>query len=420
MFKSIKIGLSKNFFLVFLIILISLFQLTPLLYENYKAIIIGLWMLAIVYFVGADKKKASSELRKMCIWGGIYIGIGFAYSILGISDGQIVRNMLFSLFVFPMFLLTLMDCKLSKYNARLLFHIIAFIAAVNILENIRLSYIYPYIALMSEEILAEQGLSGLNAGGSSFIAMSVFYLAIMMIAYFNSTKKGEKIVLLIYASIAAWFVVFCSYKASSILFAIITVSAVVILDKVKNVKTAFVILLMIGLAFLILKDIIIHTLVNVIDDPRVGGRLLVFADEDFGEAHDNSLNSRMDFWLVSLRTWIATPMNFIFGIGDHYRSFTSNTAESGIGNHSEFLDVLAKYGMIGGLIIYKILKLLFDYTKKMASGRLYLKVLIFFLLIVMFGFTKKIILPSISIMFFILFPLCLYNINGNERRRKYS
>lgn len=418
MLKSVGPGLYRNTLLVLLIILISLFHLTPLLYENYKVVIIALWMLTIVYFVVTGKKRTSYELRKMCIYGIVYIVIGLIYSILGISDKNIIRNMLFSLFVFPMFLLLLVDCKITSYNAKFLFHAIALITAINILENIRLSYIYPYIALMSEEMLKEQGLSGLNAGGAPFIAMSVFYLAIIVIAYSNSTIKGEKIVLLIYASIAGWFVVFCSYKASSIIFALLTVSAMIILDKVKNVKKAFAFLLILGLLSFLLKDQIIHTLVNVIGNSRVEGRLLVFADEDFGEAHDNSLNSRMELWKISLHTWIANPVNFIFGIGDHYRSIASDTVGSGIGNHSDFLDILAKYGIIGGLILYNILKLLFDYSKKMVSGRLYLKVLLFFALIIMFGFTKKIILPSISIMLFVLFPLCLYNINGSKGHRK--
>lgn len=420
MLKRTKLGLSKNVLLVFLIILISLCHLTPLVYENYKPVTIALWLLAIVYFVGAGKSRASSELKKMCVWGAIYITIGLIYSVFGISDDKIIRNMLFSLFVFPMFLLTLMDCKLVIYNAKLLFHVIALITAVNIIDNIRLSYIYPYIALMSEEALAEQGLSGLNAGGSPFIAMSVFYLAIIMIAFFNSTVKGERIVFLIYASIATWFVVFCSYKASSIIFAILTVSAMIIFDKVKNVKKAFVVLVITGLLFVLLKDLIIYAIVNVIDDSRVGGRLLVFADDDLGKAHDNSLNSRMDLWQVSLNTWIASPVNFLFGIGDHYRSATASTAGSGIGNHSDFFDVLARYGLIGGLVLFNIFKVYFNYIKRMVSGRLYLKVLIFFALIIVFGFTKKIILPSISIMIFILFPLCLYNINSNERYRKHA
>ena len=418
MFKSIKLGLSKNVLLVFLIILISLCHLTPLVYENYKAVTIALWMLAIVYFVGAVKSGVSSELEKMCVCGGIYIAIGLIYSVFGISDDKIIRNMLFSLFVFPMLLLLLMDCKITKHNARLLFHAIALIAAVNILDNIRLSYIYPYIAMMSEEVLAEQGLSGLNAGGSPFIAMSVFYLAIIMIAFLNSTIKGEKIVLLIYASVAIWFVVFCSYKASSIIYAILTVSAMIILDKVKKVKTAVVVLVITGLLFLLFKDFIIHALVNAIDDSRVGGRLLVFADDDLGEAHDNSLNGRMDLWQVSLNTWLASPVNFVFGIGDHYRSVIVSTSGTGIGNHSDFFDILARYGIIGGLVLFYMLKFFFDYMKRLVSGRLYLKVLIFFVLLVLFGFTKKIILPSISIMIFILFPLCLYIVKGNEKHRK--
>lgn len=412
MLRSIGLGLSKNTVLVILIILISLFHLTPLLYENYKAVIIGLWLIVIWFYISTSTKRASVETKKMLYWGGGYIVLGLVYSLFGISSGKIVSDMLFSLFVFPIMFLVLMDSKLTKYNAKLLFHVIAFIAAANLLDNIRLSNIYPYIALMSEEMLEEQGLTGLNVGGAPFIAMAVFYLTIVLIAYFSSTKKTEKYLLLIYAGIALWFIVFCSYKASNTIYALLIVAIMPLLNKVKKIGTATIVLGVFALILMVFIDPIIHSVVDAIGDYRVGSRLLVFAEEDSGYANDNSINSRMDLWAVSLRTWLDNPINFFFGIGEHNRHEFLNTAASGIGNHSDFFDILAKYGIIGGVILYNILKGLFEYSKKMVSGSLYLKVILFMALVVVFGLTKKIILPSISIMLFVFFPLCLFNLNS--------
>ena len=415
MLKSIRLGFAQNTVLMILIILTSLFHLTPLLYENYKIIIVLLWLLSICYFLVSNKRKASPKLKVMLLWGVGYIAIGFLYSILGISSGKIVRDMLFSLFLFPIMFLVLMDTKLSSHNVKLLFHVIAFIVALNILDNIRLSYLYPYIALMSQEVLEEQGLTGLNAGGAPFIAMAVFYLAIVMTAFFSSTEKYEKILFLLYAFIAFWFIVFCSFKASNAIYAMLTVAVMLLLDRIRKINTAIIILLISGFFLLLFLDPILHLIVDIIDNQRVGTRLLVFADEDIDSANANSINSRMDLWLVSLHTWIDNPVNFVLGIGEHSRhDYIMGTAESGVGNHSEFFDILAKYGILGGVILYNILKKLFDFSKQMVSGRLYLKVLIFFALIILFGFTKKIILPSISIMFFILFPLCLYKITSKK------
>ena len=166
-------------------------------------------------------------------------------------------------------------------------------------------------------------------------------------------------------------------------------------------------------------DPLIHLLVNLIDNSRVGSRLLIFTEEGDTYGNANSINSRMDLWLVSLRTWTNSIPSFIFGIGDHVRNDTISTEASGIGNHSDFFDILAKYGIIGGVILYNILKNLFVYTKGQVTRKQYLKVLVFFCLILVFGFTKKIVLPSISIMLFIFFPLCIYYINESDKTQKY-
>ena len=180
--------------MVFLIITTSLFHLTPLLYEKYKVTIIVLWLLSMAYFALSNKRHSSLDLRKMFAFGICYIIVGLLYSLVGISSGQLMRDMLFSLFIFPMMFLILMDCRITKYNVKLLFHAIAVIGALNIIDNIRLSFLYPGITLMSEEDLVMNGLSAFNAGGSPFISMATFYLAIVMIAFFHTKNKMEKFI----------------------------------------------------------------------------------------------------------------------------------------------------------------------------------------------------------------------------------
>lgn len=420
MFKTFIQGLSRNTFFVFLVIVASLFHLTPLLYENYKLIIIALWLLSMVYFVFSNKRKASSELKKMCVFGICYIVMGLIYSLVGISSGKIMRDMLFSLFVFPMMLLVLMDAKVTKYNVRLLFHVIAIIGAINIIDNIRLSFLYPGITTMTEDTLEKLGLTGFNVGGSPFISMATFYLAIVMIAFLYAKDMVDKFLFLFYAIIAFVFVVFFSFKASSLIYAILIVGIMFVVNSAKRPVKAAVAIGIIGGMSLIFIDPIIHLLISIIDNPRVGSRLLIFTEEGDAYGNANSINSRIDLWFLSLRTWLDTPSNFLFGIGEHSRNDFLRTDLSGIGNHSDFLDILAKYGIIGGIILFNILKRLFIYAKKLADSRSFYMIMVFFVLILMFGFTKKIILPSISIMMFVFFPLCLYYINGSESSRMHA
>lgn len=408
-------GFRDNTLLVILTIIVSVCHLTPLIYDGYKILTIASWILFILYYMASNKYGASKYAKGLLTVGILFIIQGVIYSIFGISSGKIMRDMIYSLFIFPIMCLVLIDAKITYNNARLLFHVIAFVAAANIVDNIRLSYIYPYICMMSEELLEQYGLTGLNVGGSPFISMAGFYLIIVMMAFLKSTNKIEKILFGIYSVIAFWFIVFCSFKASSVIYAMISVMALLVLNKSRNPKGALV---KIGIAFLVLSLFItplIHFLVDTIGDSRIGSRLLVFADDSEIDSNSNSVESRMELWMVSIKTWLSGPSNFIFGIGDHKTAdIVGATTATGIGNHSDFFDVLARYGLIGGFFMYLIIKKLYDYFISTIEERERMHILVFFVILILFGFTKKIVLPSVSIMMFIFLPLYFHYKNMND------
>lgn len=408
-------GFRDNTLLVLLTIIVSVCHLTPIIYDGYKILTIASWMLFILYYVASSKYGASKYTKGLLTVGVLFIVQGIIYSISGISSGKIMRDMIYSLFIFPIMCLVLIDAKITYNNARLMFHVIAFVAAANIVDNIRLSYIYPYICMMSEEVLEQNGLTGLNVGGSPFISMAVFYLIIVMIAFLKSTNKIERIIFAIYSVIALWFIVFCSFKASSVIYAMISVMALLVLNRSRNPKRALV---KIGIAFLVLSLFItplIHLLVDIIGDSRIGSRLLVFADDSEIDSNSNSVESRMELWLVSIKTWLSSPSSFMFGIGDHKTAdIVGSTAATGIGNHSDFFDVLARYGLIGGFFMYSIIKKLYEYVNSIVEERERMHILVFFVILVLFGFTKKILLPSISIMMFVLLPIYIHYKKMND------
>ena len=94
------------------------------------------------------------------------------------------------------------------------------------------------------------------------------------------------------------------------------------------------------------------------------------------------------------------------GIGDQTLSFGGDLIKSGIGGHSEFIDVLARYGLIGALIYWKIMSSLFKWFKNLTGGRKVFKyVNIIFFVIIMSGFLNPLFVPKPLLFMYLVFPI---------------
>ena len=117
--------------------------------------------------------------------------------------------------------------------------------------------------------------------------------------------------------------------------------------------------------------------------------------------------SRGELWQVSVKSWLSSFLSFLFGIGDHRWNDFTTTADSGIGNHSDLLDVLGRYGITGALILYSSIKKYYDYLQERFDSFFKFEVISFIILLLAIGFTKRFITAQQGIVIFILFPLAL-------------
>jgi len=110
------------------------------------------------------------------------------------------------------------------------------------------------------------------------------------------------------------------------------------------------------------KDDIISKRMNEI------GAILATKNVDNGESSD--FNTRMELIGTSFNTFLNNP---ILGVGYKYGYIFERSSEVGMGNHNEWVDALAKYGLMGG--VFYILVFLFALqniyrksNKKVSSG----------------------------------------------------
>ncbi len=147
-------------------------------------------------------------------------------------------------------------------------------------------------------------------------------------------------------------------------------------------------------------------MISIIDSDRITSRLEIFTSSgDVGES--STLMSREHLWLVSINSWLQDPLTFLFGIGDHDWVQLGSEEKSGIGNHSDILDVLARYGILGASVFYSSIIVYYKYLKRIYGGLYKWEIVSFMITILMMGLTKRFISGEVAIIYFILFPLSL-------------
>lgn len=407
---------STNFGRIFAILVLAVLTVTPKLFvEKY---LMALWFMFLVIESNC-LFKANRTLSKIGLLGILFVLMCIIYQLAGISSASLAYCMPEPFLYFsPIVALIIIDETNNEQQIRFLFHFISLAIAINIADNIRLSHEIGITNLAFQQlagVMEDEGVKGLNLGSSYFVNMAVFYTGIMFMSFLKTRITFEKILFFIYFGIGAYFIVMCSMKGSAIILLLVFLALIFIASRSKgNFGKILFFALLFGTILYLFRDTFINLLITIIDNERITERLIVFTSVD-NVSDSSTLMAREDLWRVSLRSWLNNPISFIFGIGDHNWEEFSSTAASGVGNHADLLDVLARYGLIGGLILYSSIKLLYDYLQKKFGSFFKWEILSFFVVLVLMGFTKKFVRAECAIAIFILFPLCL-RYYYNERK----
>lgn len=400
---------SGNFLFFFAILVMAVGTVTPLYYVEKNMMI--LWAVFLVFAVGY-LKNANYKIKQIGLLGLAFVIVCVIYKLIGVSSA-ILGYCIANPFVYfaPVIALAIIDKCNNESKIRFLLHIISLVIAINILDSIRLTYLFGLENVAFQQLAGilsdEEGISGLNLGSTFFVNMIVFYSNVVFFAFLKTNNKIEKVLFLIYFIISVYFIVMCSLKASAVLLLLVSIVLQYIahrggkrFGRVVTIACVFFVLLY------VFRDTIIDYLISVISSDRIATRLEVFTSTG-SVTESGTLMARENLWKVSVQSWLSSVGSFFFGIGDHSWNDFLTTEASGIGNHSDLIDVLGRYGLLGGAILYSSIKVYYDFLKDKYGSLFKYEILSFLCLIILMGTTKKFVAGEPAIVIFILFPLCL-------------
>lgn len=402
-----------NKFLLAFFSLWAVLSCTPILDKSsYQAI-----LLAIAIPLLFANQRPLRKKRALVFAVLSYITLAVLYKFVGYSSASWGNYKNQFLFFLPMLLLLVMKYKLSDQYSRYLWWMMVIIMTFNIVDNIRLSILYPQLNNVSRFYLDEDFLASINAGGTSFYTFSLFFFNVCFFVFLNTKKRLIKFASLTVAIISSIYILFYCLKGSVVVFYLLSIVLQFFAYKTKNTTLFFMVLgysaigMVIALVFF--QEEIVDFIISVSPGERLTTRLVTLVDADNEEANTFTVTGRTNLYLMSIETWLSNILNFFFGIGDHRAAF--GAAATGISQHSDLLDTLARYGLLGLIPIFLTFKYYFKYILSLFDKKFKLQLITIFFILILFGVVRGIFNAGLGCTMFLLLPLC--NVLVNEKQQ---
>lgn len=376
--------------------------------------------LYVMYIISQWMYISTGKNSKIVMNTAIFLFLIVSYRFIGISDAGWSRYILkFGFFLPVLIMLTLPD-RLSDSSIKRLWWLISIATVANILYNIYLGILYPSINTEEvQEMMDEDVLSNLNLGRSPYYTYSMFFLGVCFFVFLNCKQKIERIFMMICSIVAAVYILWFCFKASVVVFTLLLAAMIYFASKTKKPSKFVVVGGIIGAVALLLvtqlSDELVRAVISISPDERLTGRLVTLIDSQNSEAYDATLKGREDLALLSVQTWLSSPINFLFGIGDHF-VVGQSAISTGIGQHAELLDGLAQYGIVGMAFFAVLYINSIRYVCSKFKREKHLQIMVIFFVHILCGFAKSIFLPGIGLALFILLPLSSCYVNIEQKK----
>jgi len=394
--------------------LIIIWTLTPFCRRNISAIFIAALIVIWMAFAFLLKAKSITKVPIHMFFSIAWLLLIFSYRFIGFSDaawGNYFNQLLFFMFVW---ISNYYIKYMGEYYCKRIFQYTMIIAVTNIIHNIYLLSLYPNASV---ELNFSDIYNGTNVGGTTFSLFALILFCISLIIIADNSKNSKK---WIYMALGAMCVVYIfeAARAIAVVFLIITVGIYLymkLIYKKKQREKMVYIMLSIVLIFLLVINLesFLRIISSKIGNDALAIRLNAMANAFSGNISDQdvTLIGRLELYKLSISTFFASFKNFIFGVGYHTTNnlSTSWLYTTGVGNHSEFLDLAAKYGLIGVLIIYNFFRSFINNLKKYNQSYYYFKGNIVWIIFLSYSFVNNTFDPSIGALIFLMFPLYLVN-----------
>lgn len=390
---------------------------TRYLEGTYSFIIpLGLSFLWMILSMMTGKVKGLL-FNKVSVWWMIYLFMYVIMVIIGFSS----TNINFVVSNFPKYLIPAIGYFVIKnYNRKekiviLLCFFVIYLA--NLVYNIFLGFQFPYI--FEEQASTEASIDFsvlMNIANTFFVEICFLLIGVLVMTMLVIKDKRWGSLCLLLVLPMAYYMLFQNTRGTAILLLMVELvgmflaffepsrqanrRAYYIFSTVSLLLVAVIVFipLMSWLMEYLQSDRLADRLNDLVDFKQSGGNL--------NNVEEGSFTERILLAQTSLNTFLSSPVNILIGIGDHSQAFGGDLIKSGIGNHSEFIDVLARFGLVGAIVFWNITRKYYQMLKSLSSKREILKYVdVLFWIIIISGILNLLFVPTMLFFMYLVFPL---------------
>ena len=393
------------------------FQMTPLLERttsNYVILPIwGFWAVTTIFVPHANIRIFS---YRYLIWWLVYTAWVFLMFAIGHSNEPMTKLVAqLPFYSIPIMMAVVIRCYNFKEKRTLWFAILV-IFLYNLGDNLLLSSqdieIYDRIG----EYLADSTWDT-NAGSTTHNVQCLFMCAIFWYISQNTNYKLVKILSIVFLIMSSYYILFINNRTISLMTWLYMIGMFFLTIRkgyrFKSMSSLLKSSIVILLIVIIFAAPLIEILLSVFaDSDRMSGRLeqlLSFSSNHSVNSGDSDLYARYILWLTSIQTFFSSIPNFLVGVGeDVHQGDVMGLVRSGVGYHSEFFDLAAKYGIIGVIMVTSFLKHLFSFLRKLCGSDKEITMLNIILMgFILYSFFNCPFRGSIFFVLFIFMPLTI-------------
>ena len=358
------------------------------------AIIVFMWILT------AFENLPKRLLLNLIMLAGVFFVIMGLYAFLHYGDlgfYDVVNYVLLFGFALNSVLYYKIDSK--KLDRRIIVASLFFVAVTSLttvkglLTNVNAARM---LTSSSTDVNATELLRGQNIGAFDFIYGLVIIFPVLICAFRKTRKKLYKVCVLLMTILIVVCVVRANFT-TALLLIFIGFWLPFIFSSEKNVIGKLLIISIIAIVLPILFPLFLKTMYNITTSTLAKEKIMAIFLYMNGSGNAGDVTSRVSLFKLSISSFLHNP---IWGVGGYYRTTTA----SYIGKHAQFIDDLARYGIIGGIplisfVIYSIKNSI--YVKKngtLFKSSFFPSLIIFCLL----GFLNPIYNYGVLVCFFIV------------------
>ncbi len=417
--------MKGNRFILELLILISI---TPIFVENlHPAIPFALFL---IWLIASSLKKGVlfvlNDPWGVSKWWLILLGWQLALSVIGYSTTT-PNNYITRLPIYGIPIIATYVIRVYKQKEKCkVFSFIIMTLLLNVCQNYILALQNP--GFFDQFKRGEDVFKMTNGGSTGFVQACLFAIPCCFIVWSSRLKIPRLRLALLGMLGSIIYIVFVNTRAISFLILVFFVFALLYMRyiglKIKNKIVGYAIIVFLIIGAISISIPVLDWIATKTSSEALSVRLNTVAESmatgEIDENSEGSLGSRYQLGLASFMTWTRTLKNFLFGIGDDIApdGNTLSLIKVGIGRHSQILDFLAMFGIVGAFFLYKAWTSIFKCIKNLTSDKstsLLLDISIFGY-IIMNVLNNTLIASQNSIMFLLL-PLSVMMVSYKQHSK---